>query len=772
MNYIEFARKIKEKYPEYSDRTDIDLALAMIKKHPEYSTKVTFDGAFEDGTYQEFTTSDDKFIPGKVIKGGELSSRTEQLNTAKEKALNTLRGIYKGDFEVLKENISANKQPKGMNKEQTAMYNVVKGILSANTPEEITTNLSSPELSENRLAPYIVNTLAKQDFYEKAKAQELSGGSDPYWWPNLSYREMKDAGPFSKGIGAVEDVLTLPSRWLTAGVGQLSERGKHNTFDESVARPMELSTGPEQFTDVVGSSILPGEAIKFAGGGLLRAGKNLLAPKGLTRFGKTVYDVEKVPIEISKKGILESGRRGLGEGAAYSVFPATVASTSPDEESPLATFGTDLAIGTAAGGALGALIGGIGKPLGAKAYGKLTDTQPEYIAGEGFSKELLSGKGPLRRLEKLIKTEPALTADEQLTRYNKALDDFESIRKQLGNERDAAIKKIDEHLISINDDAVYISPFRELSERYLTDIEAELLRKNPGKYRQEIEKVIRDIRGNITIDENYAANLVEEITTLGDLINRTDDRILKDVYIKIRNSLKEAEEEAIEEYINATNMGAIRNVRASGELAQQQNNDLLAANEVLKKSRKEFAKWYKVKDKLPKPEKLPTVGQARLQANVNNKFKDYKAAQDELNKMLKDYGKEEIDFVVPSTASAVRHKDFDPEKPGLIETVRGTGLNPYLEAPKALAKYTSKKVLASPVKGQAVQVLPAPGADDSPWNGSLRQWSSIDEMYEDMLRQKGETVQDTGLPPFLEAPTVLPLPVVNDSPWLGSLGQF
>ena len=42
MNYLEFSKKIKEKYPQYSDVDDKELAEKIIAKYPEYSD-ITFD---------------------------------------------------------------------------------------------------------------------------------------------------------------------------------------------------------------------------------------------------------------------------------------------------------------------------------------------------------------------------------------------------------------------------------------------------------------------------------------------------------------------------------------------------------------------------------------------------------------------------------------------------------------------------------------------------------------------------------------------------------
>lgn len=48
MNYTEFARKIKDKYPEYSEIDDLELAKKIVAKYPEYEAEVTFDKVKEN----------------------------------------------------------------------------------------------------------------------------------------------------------------------------------------------------------------------------------------------------------------------------------------------------------------------------------------------------------------------------------------------------------------------------------------------------------------------------------------------------------------------------------------------------------------------------------------------------------------------------------------------------------------------------------------------------------------------------------------------------
>lgn len=73
VDYREFSRQIKEKYPEYQDVDDLKLANAMIEKYPEYKPQVTFENAElptiqvnEDGTEK-------KVLRGQVSKRVDLT---------------------------------------------------------------------------------------------------------------------------------------------------------------------------------------------------------------------------------------------------------------------------------------------------------------------------------------------------------------------------------------------------------------------------------------------------------------------------------------------------------------------------------------------------------------------------------------------------------------------------------------------------------------------------------------------------------------------------
>jgi hypothetical protein len=74
VDYREFSRQIKEKYPDYKDVDDLKLANAMIEKYPEYKEQVTFE---EEPTLPEIQLNEDgslkQTLQGNVTKNVDLT---------------------------------------------------------------------------------------------------------------------------------------------------------------------------------------------------------------------------------------------------------------------------------------------------------------------------------------------------------------------------------------------------------------------------------------------------------------------------------------------------------------------------------------------------------------------------------------------------------------------------------------------------------------------------------------------------------------------------
>lgn len=65
INYIEFAEKIKQKYPDYAEVDNLVLAKKMVEKYPEYSEQVTFDDVLK--------TKEESFVPEMKDKADSLA---------------------------------------------------------------------------------------------------------------------------------------------------------------------------------------------------------------------------------------------------------------------------------------------------------------------------------------------------------------------------------------------------------------------------------------------------------------------------------------------------------------------------------------------------------------------------------------------------------------------------------------------------------------------------------------------------------------------------
>lgn len=102
VNVQEFAKKVKEKYPEYKDVDDLTLAQKIVEKYPEYKDRVQFDQPEESGqtkTYME-NYLDERFpspakpeqkstnpFAGRSITPEELSFGKTQLSGPKSKTI-------------------------------------------------------------------------------------------------------------------------------------------------------------------------------------------------------------------------------------------------------------------------------------------------------------------------------------------------------------------------------------------------------------------------------------------------------------------------------------------------------------------------------------------------------------------------------------------------------------------------------------------------------------------------------------------------------------
>lgn len=96
MNYIEFSKQIKEKYPYYQKVDDRELAEKIIAKYPYYKDKVTFDNDVNNNTPTVTEVIKDMFAPiGKVTDS--VSIKPYNNNVAEDKKEVSLRARTKED---------------------------------------------------------------------------------------------------------------------------------------------------------------------------------------------------------------------------------------------------------------------------------------------------------------------------------------------------------------------------------------------------------------------------------------------------------------------------------------------------------------------------------------------------------------------------------------------------------------------------------------------------------------------------------------------------
>lgn len=101
VDYREFSRQIKEKYPDYKDVDDLKLANAMIEKYPEYKEQVTFE---ETPVLEDIQLNEDG-TRKKVLQGGVSKVDLTPSGISKGIADNIIAGVQT-PFYAIKNNQS------------------------------------------------------------------------------------------------------------------------------------------------------------------------------------------------------------------------------------------------------------------------------------------------------------------------------------------------------------------------------------------------------------------------------------------------------------------------------------------------------------------------------------------------------------------------------------------------------------------------------------------------------------------------------------------
>ena len=77
MNPSEFARRVKDKYPEYRDIDDNELTDKIIAKYPEYKDTVTFEPGPEPEPFAEQPITTPPPVSSRTVAGMEPSFEPE-----------------------------------------------------------------------------------------------------------------------------------------------------------------------------------------------------------------------------------------------------------------------------------------------------------------------------------------------------------------------------------------------------------------------------------------------------------------------------------------------------------------------------------------------------------------------------------------------------------------------------------------------------------------------------------------------------------------------
>lgn len=417
MNYKDFAKKIKEKYPDYADMDDRALAKAMVEKYPEDYSDIEFTDT-ETKPKDVKRIAPETLIEKRVGKSQWNDEKTEQeITDWKTQALGTLRSVYKGDFDEFMANVDAGKKLKGANREQQELYGIVKNINDAVDAGDLAYRMQNLKETGNKFAPYVERMVLRKTWQpEQLSDAEKFGYA---FFPNTSLRmDDPEAGLFTKGLGVVQDVFSIPSRALTGTIEQLSPQGKDLTWQEAYGRPDPYSTGGERFIDFTVSAPIPGRVVEK---GFELGGKALTK---IPAVGRTVDRASELPVfrnllqETPQSAVLgpylnpntatklgageqiaTSALRGSGQGLAYGLEPALFTATNPEEASPDAFSEgvTTLAMAPLFGGVLGG-IGGAGRAAATKLGAEPTLTK--------WGDELTGGYRSFERMKKATQDMP------------------------------------------------------------------------------------------------------------------------------------------------------------------------------------------------------------------------------------------------------------------------------------------------------------------------------------------------------------------------------
>lgn len=344
--------------------------------------------------------------------------------------LSLLKPVYTGDLDKLIEYVrNGGEKPSGMNKKQEQIFSIVYSVMKSKDVEEAATRVDA--LEDNSYAKFIRNTADRKGLYTDKEGNFRQPTAAEVVFPNFSSRNSKGASALSQGVGLYHDITTAPTRAATAGIASMTPYGQNLSFGQSMGRTVEASTGPENFFDFAVSSVPAGAGIVGTAGKVL---PKLRAP---VKFSEVVRDVDGT-MKTGKRVVAERALKGAGEGAAYSVAPSAVLATSPEEESPFATFAEGVGLGAVTGAGIGALGGGADLAT-ARREGRFRKDE-----ATPYTEELLEPKQALKRLKSAVRREPVENAAAIESKYSDILKETKSVAEdKLLDERKKMLEAIE-----------------------------------------------------------------------------------------------------------------------------------------------------------------------------------------------------------------------------------------------------------------------------------------------------------------------------------------
>ena len=227
----EFAKKIKAKYPQYSNIDDVTLAKKMVEKYPEYSTQVDF--AEKKNPNSTATTPK---------KSGELVQKDGSLGTPK---MQTFEGFDKANLEKLKGQPQKLKQitlkPKEVvkNKEQKLDLPSPNNPLEVQKPFQISPKKES-DISQNTIVANQAYDYAIKNYDEQKSKERLNDELNVYQFTDGIKEGLK---------GAFNTFIATPLNVINTTLGG------NKDFKISEYKPLEseLKTAKQELQQELGN---------------------------------------------------------------------------------------------------------------------------------------------------------------------------------------------------------------------------------------------------------------------------------------------------------------------------------------------------------------------------------------------------------------------------------------------------------------------------------------------------------------------------------------